>query len=333
MFAFLRRAQPSQAQVNQQSIQVAPGESLLQAALRHGLDFPHGCRVGACASCKCQLRAGQVRELTDSSYVLSAAERAAGYILACQSVPQGDIRVSLAEPVRQVAGQIIGQRALTRDIMHLQVQLAEPLDYRGGQYAELCLDSLPGVWRCYSFASPASPDGQVSFFIRRLANGRFSARLHDDLRGTGLSLRGPRGECYLRAGHGPLLLVAAGSGLAPLLALLQEALADGCQRPVRLLFGARRQGDLYALEQIAQLARQWPGTFSFTPVLSQEPCDSNWRGARGSLLAQLPQPTSSDTQAYLCGPVGLVEDVSQHLQRQGLAAAQIHSDPFSPASD
>jgi len=135
MFAFLRRAQPSQAQVNQQSIQVAPGESLLQAALRHGLDFPHGCRVGACASCTCQLRADRVRELTDSSYVLSAAERAAGYILACQSVPQGDIRVSLAEPVRQVAGQITGQRALTRDIMHLQVQLAEPLDYRGGQYA------------------------------------------------------------------------------------------------------------------------------------------------------------------------------------------------------
>jgi 3-phenylpropionate/trans-cinnamate dioxygenase ferredoxin reductase subunit len=95
MFSFLRKQETVTAQVNGQPVTIQPGETLLQAALRSEIYFPHSCRVGACATCKCRLLSGRVKELTRSSYVLSDDELARGYILACQSVAQTDIEVEV----------------------------------------------------------------------------------------------------------------------------------------------------------------------------------------------------------------------------------------------
>ena len=93
MFSLFQPLTPILATINQRSISVAPKETLLQAALRQEIDFPHSCRVGSCATCKCRLLRGKVKALTDSSYVLTQEELHAGYILACQSVPLTDIEV------------------------------------------------------------------------------------------------------------------------------------------------------------------------------------------------------------------------------------------------
>jgi len=338
MFSLFARRRPSTACINGRTIGVEPKETLLQAALRQGLDFPHSCRVGGCASCKCRLLEGQVRELTETGYILSDEELDQGYILACQSVPKSDVRIavdmSVQQARRRVEGRVVAQERLTHDITRLLLQLDASLPYKSGQYANLAIEALPGVVRSYSFASPPQADAKVSFFVRRVADGRFSSFVHEhNLLGERVSLEGPLGDFWLRQGAAPLLLIAGGSGLAPILALLQEALASGVTRSLTLLFGAREERDLYALEEISAIAAQWRGPFRFLPVLSALPADAPWQGARGLVTEHLAQVLEPGAHAYLCGPPAMIDAAVAQLVRHGVARAHIHADRFTTQQD
>lgn len=324
-------------QVNDDVFDVASKETVLQAALRHGIDFPNSCRVGGCGSCKCKVTRGTVKELSETGYLLSAEEIDQGYILACQSVPTSDlaIEVDLAQASqRGVLGRVVQQERLTHDIVHLIIQLAEPIDYRAGQFANLSIEGLPGVVRSYSFATPARRDGQVSFFIRKVMGGPFSSLVNDaDVRGRSVRVDGPHGDFWLRPGTAPLLLVAGGSGLAPILALLREALATGVSRPVTLLFGAREARDLYAVAEIEAIARGFGATFRFVPVLSAEPPDSSWQGARGLVTEHIRELLAPDAHGYLCGPPAMVDAAISVLKEHGVASQHIHVDRFTTQAD
>ncbi len=327
-------ARPLRADINGQTVSVQRGQTLLQAALQAGIEFPHSCRVGGCATCKCRLLEGRVRELTDTSYLLSDQDFARRTILACQSVPLSDLRIAVDLPAtsarQRVAGRVIGQDRLTPDITRLRAQLDQALAYRGGQYAQLGLAGLPGVQRSYSFANAARPDGQVSFFVRQVIGGALSTHVNQhDLIGTAVTVEGPHGDFWLREGAAPLLLVAGGSGLAPVLALLQEALATGVRRPVTLLFGARGPQDLYALDEIETIARQWPERFRFVPVLSAVPPRAEWAGERGLVTDHIPAFLEDGAQAYLCGPPAMVDAAVAALRARGVAAGHIHADRFT----
>ncbi|WP_193164278.1 2Fe-2S iron-sulfur cluster-binding protein [Microbulbifer hainanensis] len=337
MFSIFRSRHPGTALINGEPVLVDPKETLLQAALRQGIDFPHSCRVGGCASCKCKLVSGRVRELTDSGYILTDEELDAGYILACQSVPKGDVHIevdlSQQRARQQVAGKIIAQEPLTHDITRLVVQLEEGLAYKAGQYADLTLDCLPEAPRSFSFASPVQADAKVSFFVRRVPGGQFTGRVcGESLIGQGITVDGPLGDFTLRPGAAPLLLVAGGSGLAPLLAILQDALGHGVARPVTLLFGAREERDLYAIEAIQELAKQWPAPFRFIPVLSEAGPDSSWHGAKGLVTAQIPALLEPGAHAYLCGPPGMIDSAEALLREAGVAREHIHADRFTNRS-
>ena len=321
------------ALINGRRVDVDKQETLLQAALRGGVDFPNSCRVGGCASCKCQLVSGKVKELTEAAYILSDEEVAQGYILACQSVPLSDVavKVELEHPAlaRASSGHVVAQHKLTHDITRLDVQLDQPIQYRAGQFTELSIASLPGLRRSYSFASPTSDDGMVSFFVRKVPGGRFSSRINDhDICGERVTLTTPSGEFWLRPADAPLLLVAGGSGLAPILALLEDALVRGVQRSVTLLFGARTERDLYALEQIDAIAARWQGGFRFVPVLSEAAPEASWRGARGLVTEQIAQQLERGAHAYLCGPPGMIDSAVAVLRAQGVVAQHIHADRF-----
>lgn len=338
MFSFLSRSHPSSAAINDISVEVRPRETLLQAALRQGIDFPHSCRVGGCASCKCRLVEGRVRELTESGYILSDAELDAGYILACQSVPRGNVRIEVDLARQQarcrVRGRIVAQERLTHDITRLVIQLDDSLAYRAGQYAELTLDNLPQQPRSFSFASPVQADAQVSFFIRKVPGGLFTGLVDEQsLLGQGVTVAGPLGDFHLRPGVAPLLLIAGGSGLAPVLALLQDALANGDKRPATLLFGAREERDLYALEAIAAIAAQWRAPFRFVPVLSAGTADARWQGARGLVTAQISALLEPRAHAYLCGPPVMIDSAVDLLRRHGVAREHIHADRFTTQQD
>jgi NAD(P)H-flavin reductase/ferredoxin len=328
---FSRKKQPRTARINTQAIAVNPNETLLQAALRQGIEFPHNCRVGGCAVCKCKLVSGKVKELTESSYVLSGEELQQGYILACQSVPKTDISIEVNMAKNQViAGQVIGQQRLTHDIVDLRIQLDTPLQYKAGQYADISIATLPGIKRSYSFATPARADGQISFFVRKVPGGKFSSLLNDaDVIGQRVEIEGPFGEFWLKPGSDALLMIAGGSGLAPILAMLQEALTAGVSRPVVLLFGARGERDLYAQSELKSLASAWLSDFRYVPILSAVSDDEPWQGARGMVTEILPDLVTAAMHTYLCGPPAMIDSATELLTKLGVAREHIHADRFT----
>jgi len=334
MFAFFKKQRSSTAWVNGRAIVVEPKQTLLQAALRQGIDFPHGCRVGGCASCKCKLLSGKVRELGGFGYVLTDEELDQGYILACQSVPQGDVQVEVdrnrLQNKRRVQGKIKTQEHLTHDITRLVIQLEESLPYRPGQYARLALSSLPEHERSFSFASAMQADARVSFFIRKIPGGRLSSLINDrPLQGQGVTLEGPYGEFHLHPATNPLLFIAGGSGLSPLFAMLEDALADGLDRPVTLLFGARSRRDLYALDEIRAIAAQWAAPFQFVPVLSEADGDADWHGARGFVSSHIAERLVPEAHVYLCGPPAMIDSAMDVLRAHAVPVQHIHVDRFT----
>lgn len=326
-----RRLPATTALINDIPIEVQPRETILQAALRNKIDFPHSCRVGGCATCKCRLLEGQVKALTRSAYVLSDKELDQGYILACQSVPRGDVSIAVdISAHRAVQGRVVAQHRLTPDITRLCIQLNEPLPYKGGQFAHIGVESLPDVRRSYSFATRAQSDWQVSFFVRKVPGGAFSSHINDaNVVGQRATIEGPVGSFCLRPADAPLLMVAGGSGLAPILAMLEDALAEGFTRPVTLLFGARKTIDLYAMNAIQDIARKWPGSFRFLPVLSAETDSSSWSGLRGLVTNEIPRQLVPDAHAYLCGPPPMIDSAVALLLRQGVPRQHIHTDRFT----
>lgn len=343
MFSYRSNNSPFTAHINGQAIAVAARETLLQAALRQGIDFPYSCRVGGCATCKCTLVEGRVRELTDTSYILSDHDQDRRTVLACQSVPLSDIRVEVDLPLhsarRVVAGRVIGQDKLTDDITRLRIQLDEAVAYQAGQFADISIASLPDVRRSYSFATAARADGEVSFFVRKVPGGLFSTLINEqDVMGQRVTVDGPTGEFWLRPSDAPLLLVAGGSGLAPILALLQQAVAAGVSRPTTLLFGAREQKDLYALDQIDEIRSQWCGQFRFIPVLSDGAAGAasdvaGWSGKTGLVTEQISALLDDGAHAYLCGPPAMIDSAVAVLRQRGVAPGHIHADRFVTRQD
>jgi NAD(P)H-flavin reductase/ferredoxin len=315
-------------------------ETILSAALRAGIPMANSCRVGGCATCKCKLISGKVKQLTESSYVLSEDELDQGYILACQSVAKSDVAIEaiLNEAATQFtskkfAGIITAQDKLTHDITHVKISLNEAINYAAGQYAEISIPGLSPAIRAYSFASPAKGQ-EVAFFIREVAGGELSPLIHSrNLLGTSVELDGPIGHFYLREADAPIVCIAGGSGLAPIKALLQQALKDGVKRDVVFYFGARSQQDLYCSDEIFALTSQWQGTFTYVPVLSEEPQDSNWQGRRGMVTDALSESLSGQEHAYLCGPPLMIDAAIEVLTKHGVSSSHIHFDKFISKAD
>ena len=242
--------------------------------------------------------------------------------------------MSARASLRSVSGRVVEQRKLTHDITHVRVQLDAPIPYKAGQFAKLGIEGLEGEVRSYSFAAPAREDGLVSFFVRKVPGGRFSSLVNDqDIVGRSVRVDGPAGDFWLRAGDAPLLLVAGGSGLAPILAVLQEALSAGVARSVTLLFGAREARDLYALEEIESIARQWKGPFRFVPVLSAAADDATWTGERGIVTEKIPALLEPGSHALLCGPPAMIDGAIALLGAQGVPRQRIHFDRFTTQAD
>lgn len=342
MFSLFSKRSTPMLRLNhsQHVVTLKPKETILLAALRSGIRFPHNCRVGGCASCKCKLVTGKVKELTESAYVLSEDELVQGYILACQSVPKTDIEIevvlndAVAKYVpKQIDGLITEQDKLTNDITRLKISLSEPIEYLSGQYAELSIPALCSAVRAYSFAAPANKN-QVEFYIRDVYGGELSPLVNSqDLINTKVAINGPFGDFYLRDADVPLVCMACGSGLAPIKALLQQALNDSVNRDVVFYMGARTQQDLYCTDDLLTLANQWQGVFTYIPVLSQEPEDSSWQGQRGLVTDALSQRLTGEEHAYLCGPPLMIDAAIEVLNRHGVKPSHIYFDKFTSKAD
>jgi NAD(P)H-flavin reductase/ferredoxin len=323
-------------------------ENLLKVALENGIRWPHNCRVGSCGTCRCKLLSGQIKPLNDFSYVLSGEELDAGYILACQTMLKSDIEVEVQLDVhingvdlaksRQVSGKIIEVKPLTHDILDVRMELDGDFnDYLPGQYADIVVPGIIDRARSYSFSnSPANEKpNHVSFFIRKVKNGELTEWLNEGSRvGQKIILEGPHGSFYLREPEGPIVLVAGGSGLAPIRALLQQIVGEGIKSDITLIFGARTRQDLYCLDEIAEFAASLNGKFKFVPVLSVEKNSDGWAGAVGNCPDAITQDMLElkRSHAYLCGPPVMVDAAIDRLKSLGLDENRIFFDKFLDAS-
>jgi NAD(P)H-flavin reductase/ferredoxin len=320
-------------------------ETILEAALKSGIAYPHECQVGTCTSCKSQLVEGEIKALTDFSYVLDSDEMKAGMFLACQTRPKSALIINVptiedgSEVVDAInlSGKISSITPLTHDIDEVTVSVAHTLKYCAGQYANL---SIPGISesRSYSFSNAPSSQGSnlLKFHIRKIPGGEVSGWLSSKNRiGETLRVEGPFGVFRLRKAESPILCIAGGSGMAPIKAILEQALITQVARPVVFLYGARTQKDLYDASLIDGIAEKWNAPFRFIPILSAEAKDTAWAGARGlvaDFITSLDDFELSMSQAYLCGPPPMIDTAISVLNTAGVTSGEIFYDKFTDRS-
>jgi len=316
-------------------VAVEMGQTILEAALAAGLPYPHGCRSGNCGACKSELIEGDVELSPYSEYALSEAERGQGLILACRAVAWSDATVrwldpneTVAHPIRHMDCTVAGLEQATHDIriVRLAIERGGPFDFSAGQYAQVTFDALPP--RDFSMASRPD-DPVIEFHIRTTPGGAVSPYVASQLAvGETVKVEGPYGAAHLREAHrGPIVALAGGSGLAPIKAIVEEALAQGMGQPITLYFGARAERDLYLESHFAALSENH-ANLTFVPVLS-EPGGPTER--RTGYLADALASDFSDldgAKAYLAGPPVMVETCTDALRKLRVRRQDVHADAF-----
>jgi CDP-4-dehydro-6-deoxyglucose reductase len=312
---------------------VEPGESVLDAALRQQVALPHDCRFGGCGSCRIRLLDGRVR-YEEPPFALSPEDEARGEALACQAQPLSDLVLSVAPPLvcspptraRAVVERIA---PLGSQVLHLQLRLPEDLNlvWAPGQYMNVLLQGE----RHRSFSMASRPDGAlVDFHVRRISGGHFTEQMLAALRpGDALDVEVPLGQFrYHAQDERPIAMLATGTGLAPLKAMLESLMDDDDCPPISLYWGARDEADLYLHTQIEAWGERLY-EFRYVPVLSR--AGHAWAGRRGHVQQALLDDLDdlSEHAVYLCGSPLMVADARRAVLARGASAEHLYSDSFT----
>jgi CDP-4-dehydro-6-deoxyglucose reductase len=325
---------------------VARDEPILTAAIRHGVGLPYGCKDGACGSCKSRLLSGRVIHGAHQAKALNAAEEDAGLILTCCATPQTDCVVEARSvpgagefAVLKMPTRVISIERPAPDVALLRLQLPanQSFQYHAGQYIEFILAG--GVRRSYSMANAPGNQGTppaIELHIRHMPGGRFTDHVFGAMQPKEiLRMEGPFGSFYLRESQRPIVLLASGTGFAPIKALIEQLKAKASPRPVVLYWGCRQRADLYLHDWAAQAARELP-TLSYIPVLSDPAPGDNWHGRTGfvhqAVMTDLPD--LSGHQVYACGAPLMVEAARRDFTaRCGLPEDEFLADAFTSEAD
>jgi len=317
-------------------VDVAAGETVLAAAKQAGIRLASQCEVGTCCTCAARLTSGTARMPCGLVSTLTRDELAAGQRLLCQTKAFSDAVFEVeypsslleANPAVEFRGKIARLTWRAESVVQLDVKVPKSLRFRfsAGQY---CRIRVPGTnqWRSYSMASGEHDHGKVSFLVRVLPAGAMSDFLRSDpLPGTSLDMQGPQGGFVLEPSERPHLLVAGGTGLAPMLSMLDRIRLVRPTPPVRLVFGCVGESDLFLTDELE--ARQ-----SFMPTLSVRVSleeSSDLPGvAQGNPVSVIgPEDVRPGTVAYLCGPPGMIAAAERKLGSFGLAPGDIRAEQF-----
>lgn len=319
-----------------------PDETILQAALRQHVVLPYGCRNGACGSCKATLMAGEVDPGVFQPRALPESDRVLGKVLLCCAQPQSDVQVQAHElvgasdmPVRKMPCRVNAIERPGDDVAILRIQLPanEVLQYRAGQYIEFLLKD--GQRRSYSMANPPQVEAGLELHIRHMPGGVFTDHVFLQMKPREiLRLEGPLGTFYLREeSELPIVMVASGTGFAPIKAMIEYSLEKAMRRPIHLYWGGRREADLY----MADLAHTWAQQHEhihFIPVLSDVPESETWSGRTGLVHRAVMEdfPDLSGHQVYACGAPVMVDAAQRDFTAQcGLPEDAFFADAFTSA--
>ena len=320
---------------------VAAGETVLEAALREGFVIAYGCRNGACGTCKGKLLAGAVDFGKFQEHALPEADRRMGFALFCQARPLSDLAIECREisavkdiQIRTLPCRVEGMERAAADVMVMRLKLpaSERLQFLAGQYIDILMKD--GQRRSLSMANAPHDDHLLELHLRNYG-GPFSDYVFNRLKQKDiLRFQGPLGTFFLREDSDkPIVLLASGTGFAPIKAIVDHALHQGIARPMTLYWGGRVRGDLY----MNALAERWQKEHAirYVPVLSEARVEDAWSGRTGFVHRAVMEdlPDLSPYQVYACGAPVMVEAAhADFTSRCRLPDEEFFSDSFTPAA-
>ncbi|TFV92766.1 CDP-6-deoxy-delta-3,4-glucoseen reductase [Oxalobacteraceae bacterium OM1] len=320
------------------------GETVLGAAIRQGVGLPYGCKNGACGSCKGKLLEGTVELGPHQAKALMPAEQEKGYTLFCSARPQSDIVIEAREvlgvgeiPVKKLPTRVAKLDRVADDVMVVALQLPanERLQYKAGQYIEFLLKD--GKRRSYSMANAPHLDEHITLHVRHMPGGVFTDFVFGTMKERDiLRFEGPLGTFFLREeSTKPMILLASGTGFAPIKAIVEQAIHNKTTRPMVLYWGGRRPKDLYMNALCEEWARTLPN-FSYVPVISNAEPEDGWTGRSGfvhhAVMADILD--MSGHQVYACGAPAMVDAAKRDFSAQcQLPPEEFYADSFTSEAD
>lgn len=317
-------------------------EVILDAALRHGLSIPYGCRNGVCGACKGKIVRGEVAYPDGRPGALSPMEEAIGQTVCCQAHARSDLELEIHEvtssqevPVRKMPARVVKMERLAGDVMRLLLKIpdSERMQFLAGQYIDILIGD--DRRRSFSIANAPHDDQFIELHIRHVADGEFTSRVFNGMKEKDiLRIEGPYGTFYLREeSPRPIICVAGGTGFAPIKGMIEHAIQGEVKRPVHLYWGARARKDLY----LDGLASGWQAhaNIHYIPVLSAATDGDQWQGRTG-YVHQAVLDDFADLRGfdlYVSGPPAMVDAMRQGALLQGLPPEQLYFDSFDFARD
>jgi CDP-4-dehydro-6-deoxyglucose reductase len=319
------------------------GETVLESALREGFTLPYGCRNGACGSCKGKVLAGQVDYGDYQSATLTDEDKANGLALFCCARPLSDLVIESREigatkdiQVKTIPCRVQKLEKVSPDVAVLSLKLpaSERLQFLAGQYIDILLKD--GKRRSFSLANAPHDDEFLQLHVRHVAGGTFTDYVFNQMQEKAiLRFEGPLGTFFLREDSDKaIILLATGTGFAPIKGIVEHAMFTGIKRPITLYWGGRHKGDLYMFD----LAEKWAAehaNFKFVPVLSRPAAEDHWTGRTGHVqdCALADHPDLTQCQVYACGSPVMVAEAHKTLVAAGLPDEEFYSDAFTFAKD
>jgi len=303
-------------------------ETVLDSLLRQGVDIPYACKKGTCHSCMVRCTDGAPPEKTQRD--LKDTLRSQNYFLSCLCIPERDMTIRLPKQSELFSeGTVVVNEMLNRNTILLIVECQDILEYKAGQFVNLQRED--GLTRSYSIANTPQESKTLEFHIRRLPDGQFSEWVHDKVKvGDTLAVSEPQGHCFYipeRKEQG-VLLVGTGSGLAPLVGILNDALAQGHSGPIQLFHGSSEKEDLYRIDEMRALSDKYKN-FTYTPCISTgENVPEGFEHGRANTVALEKVPDLKDWRVFLCGHPDMITDMKTQVFLKGVSIADIYTDAF-----
>jgi len=324
------------------SYQLEEGESVLNGALRNGINLPYGCRNAVCGACKGKLLSGKINYNDTNPEALSDEEQQSGQILFCCATPSSDISIEAQTvastssiEIRTFPCSVHNIQHLAPDVIRLYLKLPETqrMQFFAGQYIDIVLDD--DRRRSFSIANAPHDDKYIELHIRHVDHGDYTSFIFNEVNENDtLNIEGPFGDYYLRENSTrPIILMAGGTGFAPIKGIIEHAIAEGITRPIFLYWGARTHKDLY----LHELAQGWGKSLNleYRPVLSNATAEDHWQGRQGLVHEAIIKdfPMLDIYEVYASGPPVMVRAGHEAFTKHGMSEKHFFSDSFEFAND
>lgn len=327
------RSSLSTIQFDEHQIDVPASESVLDALLRSGFDVPYSCKSGVCQTCLMRAKSGSIPKAAQSG--LKDTLVAQGYFMACSCKPETDMLITLPdEAALYVQATIHSKELLSKDILQLTLRTFTSMPYRAGQFINV--HRHDGLSRSYSLANLPQADHLLELHIKRMENGAMSNWLFDQTEpGQQIDIQGPIGNCFYSMPENRqrnILLIGTGTGLAPLIGIVHDALTNGHSGDIHLYHGSRNADGLYKHAELCELEARHENVHYY-PCCSREDiaslCGHQVFTGRANNIALGHHKKLNDWMVYLCGIANMVNTTRKQAFLAGARIADIYADPFS----